>query len=250
MYKHFFFAAFSIVFFAVTGFAQMVVYDPSSAFDRNIQAGLDKVHKAFIENKWVENVRIMNQNYNESKRFYDTMMELSKHKGGLAGYYQERAQDRFERAGKDAYGRFESHMRSDPADTAYVKNWMTDMDKKVIAATDFSKEIYALGKESDKSAEEAEKAASKKQLTNEEYESVSLKAAMEQLRQLRLMNKILLQMLERQREQDAKAWAAEKQRQINEEKALTRTTDAWENLKKQKIGPKKDPETVLKELPR
>ncbi|PKN01925.1 MAG: hypothetical protein CVU77_03040 [Elusimicrobia bacterium HGW-Elusimicrobia-1] len=86
-------------------FAQQIVLDLTAVADRNIQAALYKVHKVFTENKWVENIRILNQNYSESKRFYDTMTELSKHKGGLLGYYQDRAIDRFDRAGKSAYWR-------------------------------------------------------------------------------------------------------------------------------------------------
>ncbi len=254
------------VFFAVTStimlyfgitYAQLptVVYDPSAAADRNIQSLADRVHRAFTENKWIENVRILYQNYTASKNFYDTMTELSRHRGGLVGHWQARLESRLDKTKESFLWRVEGHIKSDPADTAYVKNWMREMDKRVIDALDYSKEIRELGKKEDKRVDEKLKEMTTpnpvtNKVSSESYDSAKLTAAMEQIRQLRLMNDYLAMLLRRQEIKDKEEWEAERRRRIEAEKIAKEHSGAYSRLREQRLGSKRDPKEVLWEIPR
>lgn len=209
----------------------------------------EEAHRRFVEIKWIENLRQLNQNYNDSKQFHDRMVAISQHRGGVGGYVQDKMSQNLTSIGDDAVWKLERHMKSDPDDTAYVKKWIGRTDKKVEATFDYSEKIRELGKEKAREAEDLKKKAGKAELSNQEYDSAMLKAALLQIETLTIMNKNLELLLKHQRDKDEAEWAAERKQRIEDAKVAKTHADVYTDLKKLKAGPKKDPMKVLMEVP-
>jgi hypothetical protein len=213
------------------------------------KAVADAAHQKFVEIKWVENLRMLNQNYNDSKRFHDQMVAIAQHRGGVGGYVQEKMERNLSNIGDEAIWKLDRHMKSEPDDTAYVKKWIVSTDKKVEATFDYSEQIREIGNKKAKETADLKEKAGKGTLSNQEYDSAMLHAALLQIETLTIMNKNLELLLKQQRDKDEAEWAAERKQRSDAAKTAKTHADAYKDLKKLKAGPKKDPMKVLMEVP-
>lgn len=238
--------------------ALIVVAAPAHAFvdamvtgvTESGKAAAEEAHRRFVELKWVENIRKLNQNYTASKNFYDQMEKITQHRGGVGGYAQEKLSGNFNQIGQDAVWKLDAHMKSDPDDTAYVRKWIAATDKRVEQTFDYSKKLRELGQKKTAEADDLAAAAAKPNLTSHEYDSIILRAALAQTAALTLMNKNLELLLEMERAKSEDAWRAAKERQKANDKVAKTHAEAFDKMKKMKVGPKKDPWPIFLEVPK
>lgn len=231
-----------VLFHAVPAYALF-----TEAYNTLNKAG-DRVHQKFVEAKWVENIRKLNQNLQESKAYYDYMKSVSSHRGGISGYVKDRVTKDLERVNNKLYWDIESHMKSDPEETAYVRKWMTDLDKKISTKLGFSKEIHDNGANRDEDLKGITKQATKQNPTVEEVNQMNRRAMVMQLELLSDINKQLTQLylaqMESERAQALNMRRSDIAEQRSKEYFSKMMTEAG------KKTPKKDPLRVLGEVPR
>jgi len=239
-----------LLLFLVTMPAYSFVDSLINGISNSINASAEEAHRRFVELKWVENIRILNQNYTASKDFYERMEKITQHRGGVGGYIEERLGRNLERIGDESVWKLKAHMESDPDDTAYVRKWIAETDKSIEKRFDYSKQIRELGKKKTEETNKLKEEVAKPSLSSQEYDSAMLKAAMLQIEMLTLVNKNLELLLELERSRDEDAWSAAKERQAKDDKAAKTHAAAYDYLKKQKVGPKKNPWEVFREVPK
>jgi hypothetical protein len=216
---------------------------------KSITAAYDKAYQEFMKLQAIEQTRTLVQNYNESKRFYDRMKEISDYKGGIGAYVSDNIKSSIDKNNADKYWQMEyDFMRADPEDTAYVKKWISDVDKKVDNKFDYSKEIHAINLKRDKSIKDDIIAKAKdKSLKQEDRDRIAFQAAITQLEVTNEMNKNLQQLLILENERQAKEWAVERKASIEQEKLKDVIEKMYKTTKKTRPT---DPYKVIEELPR
>jgi len=216
---------------------------------KSITAAYDKAYQEFMKAQAIQQTRTLIQNYNESKRFYDRMKEISDYKGGIGAYVTDNIKSSIDKNNADKYWQLEyDFMRADPEDTAYVKKWISDVDKKVDNKFDYSKEIHAINLKRDKSIKDDIIGKAKdKNLKQEDRDKIAFQASITQLEVTNEMNKNLQQLLILETERNAKEWAAERKASIETEKMKDVIEKMYKTTKKTRNT---DPYKTLEELPR
>jgi len=137
--------------------AQMsgIVYDPTAQADRNKKTLMDKIHQRFMEQKTVQQMKMLMDNYKEGKKHYEYMKKIKEHKGGVVGYYKEKTVGRFKDFDKELLNGIEKDLNTkatkEERKKAGTSKWYIDsnfesFDKKVGEKLDFTDEINALDK--------------------------------------------------------------------------------------------------------
>lgn len=217
-------------------------------FTDTINAAYNRAYQAFMKIHIVEQIRIAKQNYDQSKKYYDDVKRMSEHKGGIGGYYKEKIKRDIDNANQDIYWRFESYMDSDPDDTAYIKKWVKKVDTYITNKTDYSKEIYDIGKKKDDDLKEMSNLAAKDKLTATELNIYNKKKDLLLLRYLSGIDKGIQWLIKEQADKEARDWESQRKNYIADQKTLKSLADAYKEA--QKKGSKKDAYQILKEEPK
>ncbi|HAX61065.1 MAG TPA: hypothetical protein DCX95_00675 [Elusimicrobia bacterium] len=206
---------FSFLFIAVQ--KSYAFLDPLTGITNTLKSAQDKVYQEFMMLKTVEQIKIMYQNYNQSKKYYDEVTEMSKHKGGIAGYYRDDMKNRIDTMNKNTYWRFQSDMNADPDSTAYVRNIMDNTDKYIAAKTDFSKDIYELTKKRDARLKQLADDAAKKKMSQEELNEFNKRKDLLLIEYLASLDKIMQQLLKDTVEKESRDWNKNKEQLTKED---------------------------------
>jgi len=212
-----------------------------------ITATYDRAYQEFMKLQVIEQTRTLVQNYNESKQFYDRMKEISDYKGGVGAYIADNMKSAIDKNNNNLYWQINyDFMRTDPDDTAYVRKWVADTDKKIENKVDYSKEIHDINLKRDTDIKSNILAkAGNPNLKTEERDKIAFQASLTQLEIMNEMNKNMQQMLILENQRSAEDWARERKASIEIEKMK-------EVLGKLSKGPARathDPYKILEETP-
>lgn len=234
-----------IIMVSHTAFSYAVIID---AFKNTIDAAEEHAHRIFVQAKWIENIRILNQNFQQSKAYYDYMRSISSHKGGITGYVKDRVTQDLERANNKIYWEITNSAKLSPKDKAYEKKWMYEQEKKINAKLDYSKEVHDIGVRRDGDVKAVAAQAAKPNPTAEEVNRLNRTAMVLQLEMLSDINKQLSQLYLAQIQSDNTQFQNVRDNDIAEQ----RSKDYFSKMMTEagKKTPKKDPLRVLGEVPR
>ncbi|MDD5688533.1 MAG: hypothetical protein PHE88_11960 [Elusimicrobia bacterium] len=217
-------------------------------FTEDINHAYDAIYQAFVKNEMVVQTKIMLQNYNQSKQYYEDVKSMSEHKGGIGGYYAEQIKNDIDRANANTYSRLQNYMNSDPDDTAYVRKWVTGANTYLTNKTDYSKEIDAIGKKRDEDLKKLTEKSKKTKMTDEDQNIYNKERDLLLLRYLSGIDKGIKSLLEERTEQKQQDAARQLEWLRNEENSAKNIKANNAQLYNQR--PKKDVYQILKEVPK
>jgi len=240
----------------LSAFLICVCYVPAFAFidtivggaAKTITATYDKAYQEFMKLQAIQQTRTLVQNYNESKQFYDWMKEISDYKGGVGAYIVDNMKSAIDKNNNNLYWQLNyDFMRTDPDDTAYVRKWVADTDKKIENKVDYSKEIHDINLKRDSNIKSNILAkAGNPDLKPEERDRIAFQASLTQLEIMNEMNKNMQQLLILENQRSAAEWAQERKASIEIEKMK----DVFNKMSKRPANRTQDPYKILEELPK
>lgn len=215
---------------------------------KSITATYDKAYQEFMKLQAIQQTKTLLQNYNESKRFYDRMKEISDYKGGVGAYIADNMKSAIDKNNNNLYWQMNyDFMRTDPDDTAYVRKWVADTDKKIENKVDYSKEIHDINLKRDATIKDKILAkAGNTELKPEERDKIAFQASLTQLEIMNEMNKNMQQLLILENQRSASEWAQERKASIEIEKMK----DVFNKMSKGAKAPARDPYKILEDLPK
>ena len=218
------------------------------AITSTVGAAYDRAYKEFMKVEAVKQSTTLLQNYRQSKVYYDRMKEMNNAKGGIGAHLKRGVGDRIDRQNQDLYWQMDYDFNyADPKNTAYVKNWMKKIDRKVESKLDYSKQIRELNLKRDKQIKTEILDKAGKNLKQEERDVVQLKIAVTQLEITNEMNKNIQQLLINDNEKNAEEWTEKRKTFIEQEKLDEFLKKVREEKRKTK---KTNPYKVLGGTPR
>jgi hypothetical protein len=218
------------------------------AITSTIGAAYDRAYKEFMKVEMIKQSTTLLQNYRQSKVYYDRMKEINDSKGGIGGHLKRGVGDRIDRQNDDLYWQLDYDFNyANPSDTAYVKNWMKKIDKKVESKLDYSKQIRELNLKRDKQIKTEILDKAGKNLKQEERDVVRLKIDVTQLEIMNEMNKNIQQLLLAETQKKADEWKERRKISIEQEKMKA----VLKRIGQKKLKNKNtDPYKVLGDTPR
>ena len=109
----------------------------------------DAAYQGFMQIKIVEQIKVLKQNYDESKRFYDDMDKINKSPGGIPGYMSDKIAKRTEDIGNDMWYRVDKDFINTYGNDSYVRKWIASTEQTIETSLNFSQYIFDKSKKRD-----------------------------------------------------------------------------------------------------
>jgi hypothetical protein len=194
-----------IVFLFLSAQARAVGEGVATTMAVKFQTAMQKAHHAVMETNAVKSIKVMYDNYVQSKLYYDSIREASQHRGGLMGYYSEIFTRRVRSAAQDEWWKMQKLKEGDPNNAlrrivesgeSYVESRIDQSGDKIIDAmfkdsdetTRFADKMNDLGKARDKEFERLSQEMSKNDLTDRDIDKLHLKGIILQIEYLQAID--------------------------------------------------------------